>query len=152
MKSDDRPRCAQCRKRFQPKPSARAAQKVCGPECRRLRDNSLARRRRALDLDAAREDERLRQHKHRSAVPDGSQPPLAPSATPSCHTPPFDANLVKLQRKMLEVWDDELALSRARLQRRFRSIRAASGPSSGFKAPSSQATLDPGDPSFARIS
>jgi hypothetical protein len=141
MKPREHPRCAQCRKRFVPHPAAREKQRVCGPACRALRDNALARKRRALDLDAAREDERLRQRKHRAAA---CTPVVAPAPTPASpprHAPDSDGNTSKLHEKILEIWDDEAALSRARLLRRFARILGQSAPDSGTGPPMSQTRL-----------
>ena len=139
MQSREPPRCAQCRKRFVPHPAASAKQRVCGPACRALRDNALARRRRALDLDEAREDERLRQRKHRAAARTPGDAPEQPPDPPPGHAPPSGDNPVKLQRKLLQIWDEEATLSRARLQRRFAKILAESKPFSGTMPSLSQA-------------
>ncbi len=147
MKPREHPRCAQCRKRFEPHAAARGTQRVCGPVCRAQRDNALARRRRALDLDEAREDERLRQRKHRAAARTPGDAPEQPPDPPPGHAPPSGDNPVKLQRKLLQIWDEEATLSRARLERRFARILAGSAPPVGAEAPVSRATLGAQTPS-----
>lgn len=145
-------RCAQCRKRFVPHPAAGAKQRVCGPACRALRDNLLARQRRALDLDEAREDERMRQQKHRAAArAPGLAPAPAPDPTPG-HAPGSDANPSKLREKILEIWDEEATLSRARLQRRFARILAQTEPDAGTEPPVSRARLGAQAPSLEGVS
>ena len=131
----DRSRCTQCRTWFIPKPSATGTQRVCGPECRRLRDNALARRRRAADPDAAREDERLRQRKHREALRAGDTTPRSPSDPAPRHAPPSDANPAKLRHKILAVWDKEAALSRARLDHQITEFFALATRSAGTETP-----------------
>ena len=121
--------------------------RVCGPVCRAQRDNALARRRRALDLDEAREDERLRQRKHRAAARTPGDAPEQPPDPPPGHAPPSGDNPVKLQRKLLQIWDEEATLSRARLERRFARILAGSAPPVGAEAPVSRATLGAQTPS-----
>lgn len=140
-------RCVECRRRFEPASSARATQRVCGPDCRRLRDNRLAKRRRTRDLDEARADERERQRKHRAAHPTHAPAAdLAAPPEPPCHAPPSGAIPPKIQRKILEVWDRESALSRARLEQRLADILAGSAPPRGRSGtadpPVSRATLD----------
>jgi AraC-like DNA-binding protein len=147
MKPREHPRCAQCRKRFVPHPAAREKQRVCGPACRALRDNALARDRRALDLDEAREDERLRQRKHRAAARTPVAAPAPAPDPPPRHAPTSDGKPSKLREKILEVWDEEAALSRARLQRRFARILGQSEADSGTEPPVSRARLGAQTPS-----
>jgi hypothetical protein len=141
-------RCAQCRKRFVPHPAAGAKQRVCGPACRALRDNALARDRRALDLDEAREDERQRQRKHRAAARTPVVAPAPPPDPPPGHAPGSDGNPSKLREKILEIWDEEATLSRARLQRRFARILGQTAPDSGTEPPVSRARLGAQTPSL----
>jgi hypothetical protein len=141
MKPSERPRCTQCRQRFEPHPATRSTQRVCGPACRALRDNALARRRRALHLDEAREDERLRQQKHRAAARTPGAAPERPPDRPPCHAPGSADNPLNLHRKLLEIWDDESALSRARLLRKFARILGETEPIPGAEPPVSRARL-----------
>lgn len=141
MQPPEPPHCTQCRKRFEPHPATRGTQRVCGPACRALRDNALARHRRALHLDAAREDERLRQQKHRAAArTPGAAPEKPPDPLP-CHAPGSADNPLKLQRKILQIWDEESALSRARLERKFARILGEMEAISGAEPPVSRARL-----------
>ena len=135
MKLRERSRCTQCRAWFVPKVSSVGTQRVCGPACRRLRDNALARRRRAADPDAAREDERLRQRKHREALRAGETTPPKPPAPAPCHAPPSDANPAKLRHKILDLWDREAALSRARLDHQITAFLALATRSVGTEPP-----------------
>lgn len=135
MKLRERSRCTQCRTWFVPSASSTNTQRVCGPKCRRLRDNALARRRRAADPDNAREDERLRQRKHREALRAGQTPPPKPPPTPPGHAPPSDANPAKLRHKILVLWDKEAALSRARLDHQIAQILGLPTRSVGTEAP-----------------
>lgn len=141
MQSREHPRCAQCRRRFVPHPAAGKKQRVCGPACRALRDNALARDRRALHLDEAREDERLRQRKRRAAAPTPAVAPAPAPETPPRHAPGSDGKASKLQEKILEIWDEEAVLSRARLRRRFARILGQNEPDSGIEPPVSRAML-----------
>ncbi len=135
MKLRERSRCTQCRAWFIPSGSSVGTQRVCGKACRRLRDNALARRRRAADPDAAREDERLRQRKHREALRAGETTPPKPPASAPCHAPPSDANPAKLRHKILDLWDREAALSRARLDHQITEFFALATRSAGTEAP-----------------
>lgn len=150
-RSPARQRCTECRAWFHPRPSARHTQKVCGAACRRRRDNALAQRRREEHLDAAREDERLRQKKCRTS----RRAPGDASPSPPCHAPPSDDNLAKLQKKVLEEWDKEAALSRATLQRAMARILAGSTRFSGTTTPGSppvsRASLDRQEPSIPEV-
>jgi hypothetical protein len=112
-----RRRCTECRKWFHAAASARQTQKVCSGRCRRVRDQALARARRAQDLDRHREDERERQSKCRRARREklGRGPPRV--RVTARHTPPSCAKFPELHDKVLESWDKAVALSRASLGR-----------------------------------
>ena len=58
-------RCCECRDWYLPKPSALKTQKTCGVRCRLRRRGKYEKKRRALDLVAAREGDRDRQRDHR---------------------------------------------------------------------------------------
>jgi hypothetical protein len=58
-------RCSECRCSFSPSPRAWSTQRVCGAECRAVRDRKLARARRRHDIEGYRYDERVRQEASR---------------------------------------------------------------------------------------
>lgn len=132
-------RCAVCRRRFEPTPSGRGVQVLCGAAaCRRVRDNALARRRRTRNLDDAREDEVLRQRKSRLARKEAAAraapadttdpnrpPPHRPPEGPPCHAPTSDAETLQSMMLSLDSWARREALSRASLQREIAGIQAA---------------------------
>ena len=95
------PRCTQCRKRFEPHPATRGAQRVCGPVCRALRDNALARHRRALHLDAAHDSKPVRRtvgvYTHR---PDGARPPRGARVARAVRTVRAVGLLIPRQRQI----------------------------------------------------
>jgi hypothetical protein len=133
---------------FTPAPSARGTQRVCGPPCRKLRDNQLARSRRRADLDDARADERERQRKHRASTPRAAASafPVTPPMPLPRHAPPSDDILSKLLRKIILSWSATPTLSRATLAREFTVVLercARRGGARGDANPAmSRATLD----------
>lgn len=134
---------------FTPAPSARGTQRVCGPPCRKLRDNQLARSRRRADLDDARADERERQRKHRAATPRvaPASSPVTPPVTPAPrHAPPSDDILSKLLQKIILEWRATSPPSRATLALEFARIlkRCArrDGARGGADPAASRATFD----------
>lgn len=146
MKSPKRPRCAQCRKPFEFHPAAHGVQRVCGSVCRALRDNTLARGRRAQHLDEVREDERLRQQKHRAAVRAAGSAPERPPERPCCHAPPSDDKALKLRWKVIAIVEEEASLSRARLTRRLAKILDDTESCLGTEPPVSRTTLSAPNP------
>jgi hypothetical protein len=117
---------------------------VCGPACRKTRDRELARKRRDRDRDGYREDERRRQADRRAQKRAAGSGVTGPAVT-SRHAPPSTANLLDLQKKLLEDWDRQAALSRATLVKGLARIaggsRASGGSSEGSLGPMSRMTL-----------
>lgn len=101
-----RHRCTECRKWFEPAVTARGHQRVCGEVCRRSRRRRLASLRRLSTLAEHREDERVRQRKHRGA----------PKAEP-CHEPASDSKSWELLMKLQQIVDKVASLSRATFRR-----------------------------------
>lgn len=104
-------RCSECRKTFEPAPSARSTQRVCGAACRRARERKLARSRRRSDIEDERGAERERQvacRKRRVAS--------------GCHAGPSAAKCRVSLVEMREIVDGALALSRGTLVRDLRGI------------------------------
>ena len=103
----------QDRRWFHAAPSATDHQRTCGAECRRARRRWLARRRRRPAVQDFRVDERNRQRERRKRV--------AVAATAG-HAPASAPKPAEFAEKMLESWDEAVAVSRASLQRRFAVI------------------------------
>ena len=61
-------RCSECRVRIVAAATAKATERVCGPECRKRRRARLARRRRRADAEGFRADERKRQRARRQRL------------------------------------------------------------------------------------
>jgi hypothetical protein len=164
-----RRRCTECRQWYEASLSARETQKVCGKECRNKRRRKLARRRRQERLQEARVEERERQHAWRAArrrpgtvflesAPPASSPTASSEPSPAgeardgprappCHAPPWSSKPREVLGKVLELWDSEMARSRATLERRMAGIlrriaREAGTARNGSGAPS-RATLPP---------
>lgn len=104
-------RCTECRKWFTAAATAREHQRVCGPECRQLRRNRLARRRRGEDVEGWRVDERERQRRRRGAAKEGP-----------CHEPASDGKHAELLEKLQQIVDKAVDLSRATFRREARQI------------------------------
>jgi hypothetical protein len=150
----ERRRCTECREWYEAAPSARDTQKVCGAACRQKRRRKCARVRRGRELQQARVDERERQRDHRAerrrraASP---APPTSPAGLgrdgPTCHAPPSSAKHREILSKVLDLWDNEMARSRATLERRIRLVLAGAqrSPGTAEAGPGalSRATLGP---------
>ncbi len=104
-------RCTECRKWFTPAATAREHQRVCGPGCRQLRRNRLARRRRAGDVEGFRVDERERQRARRKAA-----------HRSSCHEPASDGKYAEVLAELQQIVDKAVDLSRATFRREARQI------------------------------
>lgn len=77
-RKDDRRRCCECGRKYQPKPSARKHQKTCCEECRRKRRAGQARERYAANVLRSREAARQRKRKSRDKRrAEGPEPPKA---------------------------------------------------------------------------
>lgn len=103
-------RCSECRRTFTPSVRAISSQKVCSAECRHRRDRKLARRRRIEELEAHREDERVRQRAHRAKRRGGAE-------CAHGHAPASGRKQLDLQAKVVIFVDRALARSRASLLR-----------------------------------
>jgi hypothetical protein len=113
-------RCTECRKWFRPAATASKHQRVCGRECRRLRRNKLACRRRGEEAGQWRAEERERQRKHR----DGAK-------WDGCHEPASDGKHLELLGKLQQIVDKAASLSRATFQREARQILRKCGAFAG---------------------
>lgn len=150
-----RRRCSECRKWFAPHPASTVSQKTCGAEaCRRSRRGKLARRRRAADLEGARQEERERQRAHRARVRAG-----ADRKTSSCHAPgsggrpchgPASGTKGRESRREFEILVDRvMSASRATLEREIGVIFEAYAPKRGTRgcaSPACHAPAYPGNP------
>jgi len=105
-------RCTECRKVIVAAASARATQRVCSKECRRVRDRKLARSRRRRDLEATRAEERERQRASRERRREAS----------GCHAPPLRCKCLLSEEEISHLVDRALAVSRATLVRDFQAI------------------------------
>lgn len=115
-----RKRCCECRHWFVPHAAAAGHQKTCGEPCRIKRRGRLRRRRRALDVWEYRVDERERQRACRARKKD-----LVGGAV---SRPGLCAQVPDLQRELLEIVDEQVAMSRAGLRREVaRLLRVRSG-------------------------
>jgi len=99
---------------------------VCGPECRRERRRQQAKRRRAADLEQFRGDERRRQRASRtrrraaeaaSTVRAGPEPGAEGQDVTECHAPALVGKSLDLLQKVQLLWDKQVRLSRASLER-----------------------------------
>ena len=130
----DRHRCTECREWYRRAPSAATTQHVCSPACRLVRNGKLARARRSKDLRGFREDERRRQQECRAArrktaaATGVTGPPVTPG-----HAQPSPPNPQQMQRKVLDAWDKQTAVSRATLARILAAITGGSGASDGTR-------------------
>jgi hypothetical protein len=84
---------------------------VCGPECRQLRRNRLARRRRGGEVEEWRADERERQRTRRKVAKDGR-----------CHEPASGGKCADILEKLQQIVDKAVDLSRATFRREARQI------------------------------
>lgn len=108
-------RCVSCRKKFRPQPSACATQKVCSALCRRARRQRNGKKRRSLDVNAYREDERARQRALRSRRLEEKRP-----AREAVSRTSLGAEARVLVGDLLEIWDTTQARSRTSLKRELR--------------------------------
>jgi hypothetical protein len=145
--SAERRRCTECRQWFEAAPSARGTQKVCSAACRAKRQRKLARRRRRAHVQQARVEERERQRDSRAkrrAAPERAQDSAASAASlavpepgrdgpaaPAGHAPAMRAKSPDTLGKVLDFWDNEMARSRATLERRIAAILRRSAPETG---------------------
>ena len=97
---------------------------MCGPECRKARRRKQAKQRRAEDLEHFRDEERLRQQESRARRRGGSStlearagPELGGQDVTACHAPASSRNSAKLRMKVQHLWDKQVRLSRASLER-----------------------------------
>ena len=130
---ESRQRCTECRHWYHAVPSAHSTQKVCGPECRARRRRRLARERRLEHVQDARVEERERQRqcrarrrnagKAREGATEKTGPPVRDG-----HAPPSNANYREVMGKVLDLWDKEVARSRASLAREIGVILRGSSP------------------------
>lgn len=99
---------------------------MCGPECRKARRRKQAKLRRAEDLEHFRDQERRRQQESR-ARRRGELATLAVRAGPEpegqdvtgCHAPASSRNRSELLNKVRHLWDKQVQLSRASLDRQL---------------------------------
>ena len=123
----NRRRCVECRRWYHPASSAVGHQCVCGPKCRRARRRKQAKLRRVADLEHFRREERRRQQESRarrhaqlSALRARAGPePEGPEGQPvtGCHAPASSRNQLELLMKVQHLWDKQVRLSRASLER-----------------------------------
>lgn len=128
-----RSRCTVCRGWYQPHGCAQAKQKTCSEECRRKRQRQLARKRRAADVQEHRVAERERQRRSRAKrrqADAGVQP--AETALERCEAEARSRSVtaggaslsraglglqdMEMVEELLNWWDREQTLSRARLE------------------------------------
>lgn len=119
-----KPRCSECRRPFEPDVRARAHQQAC-KGCRQARRNRLARERRLLDIDLARDDERARQklsrrERREKAATAAWVPAPVPGPGPAVTAPGrpvsragFEAEAVDMLGKIFRKRDGLSRLSRA---------------------------------------
>jgi hypothetical protein len=120
-------RCSVCRKTVAAAPSAKSAQKVCCPECRKKRDRKLAgkRRRAAVVKYRAEELERKRAQRERErqrAALTAAQQGASWQDLGGCHAPGSRDNRAKLLRKITKIVDEDLVMSRARLHQEITQV------------------------------
>jgi hypothetical protein len=97
---------------------------VCGPECRKARRRKQAKLRRAADLQHCRQEERRRQRESRARRREASCEPRARAGpeprgrdVTGCHAPASGRNSSALLKKARRLWDKQVRLSRASLDR-----------------------------------
>lgn len=110
---------------FTPSPRAKATQRVCGAACRVSRDRKLARARRRRELAESRSDERQRQQLHRENQRRAGAQGAAERSAAEGHAPASPPNPSISPRKLTEIVDRAVALSRASL---IRDLRELAGP------------------------
>jgi hypothetical protein len=120
----NRRRCVECRRWYHPASSAVGHQCVCSPECRRARRRKQAKRRRAEDLEHFRGEERRRQQECRARRGGEASTPRARAGpepegqdVTACHAPASIHNRSGLLTKVQHLWDKQVRLSRASLER-----------------------------------
>jgi len=125
----NRARCVECRGWYQRAPSAVGHQCVCGPECRKARRRRQAKLRRAADVQYFREEERRRQRESRArrqAVSLEGEARAGPKSegkdVTGCHAPASGRNSWELLRKARLLWDQQVRVSRASLDRELGRI------------------------------
>ena len=151
-RGESRQRCSECRGWYHAAPSARATQKVCGPECRARRRRRLARDRRSRRVQDARVDERERQRQCRARrkdagkVTEGARTDTGPPARDG-HAPASGDSSGEIMGKVLDLWDRETARSRATLSREIglilRGSRSLHGTARDTTEAPSRASLGP---------
>lgn len=132
-----------CRGWYQPDGCARAKQKTCSKECRRKRQRRLARKRRAADVQEHRVAERERQRRSRArrseAEKDAGAGP-SEKAPERCEAEARSTSVtadkealsraglgpqaMEMVEEILNRWDREQELSRARLERELHEMTA----------------------------
>lgn len=136
-----RRRCTECRDWYEPHGCARAKQKTCSEECGRKRQRRLGRKRRAADVQEHRVAERERQRRSRArrrhAERDASAG-AAEKAPERCEAEVRSTRVtgdeealsraglglqaLEMVEQILNRWDREQELSRARLERELREM------------------------------
>ncbi|HEY8041702.1 MAG TPA: hypothetical protein VIF15_17980 [Polyangiaceae bacterium] len=114
-----RRRCSECRCPFTPSPRAQSTQRVCGAECRAIRNRKLARARRSLAIDDYRADECARQEASRGRRAQGAKAQEA-EAGEVCHALPSASKSLKLPKEFVGFVDRAVEVSRATLLRVLR--------------------------------
>jgi hypothetical protein len=112
-----RKRCSECRSPFIPSPRAQSTQRVCGVDCRSVRDRKLARARRRREVDDYRADEQVRQEASRGRRAAKAR---AAEAGEVCHAPASASKSSKLPEEFVEFVDRAVEASRATLLRVLR--------------------------------
>ncbi len=128
-------RCTECRRWYRPHRTACDHQKTCSAECRRLRRNRLARRRRRADLHECRDDERERQRlsrAQRQSDPARTFEPSIPSG-PGLSRAGLELQTVRIAEQIVENLDSLARLSRASLERQVTRIARKTEPICGQK-------------------
>jgi hypothetical protein len=108
-----RRRCSECRCTFTPSPRAGLRQRVCGAECRAVRDRKLARARRRSDIEGYRADECVRQKASRGRRAEAH----AGEVGAVRHAPASASKSAELPEEILRFVDRAVAASRATLLR-----------------------------------
>jgi hypothetical protein len=115
LERPSRRRCCECRDWYVPKPSASLTQKTCGKQCRLRRRGKHAKRRRALDVAAAREVDRDRQRDHRDRErAAGESPPMSRAG--------LSAEAADAIEEIVEKLRQAQRLSQAGLRRQLRRL------------------------------
>ena len=130
-RKDDRRRCSECGRKFQPKPSAKGHQKTCCEACRLKLRASRARERYGATLAASREAARERQRKARRRRHEGPAPQRE-------GLPPGVARAIDLEMDGLasDGW-----LARGHVERALRRVARRA-----YSHPMSRAGLEPESP------